>query len=207
MRRLKGWQTIRDICDVLELNYETVRQQVVLAHDDKEPWVKMNPSPRRWQINTDHPGFHDQFGAFLDECEHEEEADELVSSEEPLNNIPMSFCDDLSSSDLGEHCILHLPVATRLSLAIPFEGSCFDGSSLAHVWEALCTWLHEEGVLVFSNALAHDEDTPWQWQWGALQGYGYATMEDAVLSAVRTKVTRLNEPLTVQHRKRWFQAH
>lgn len=78
----------------------------------------------------------------------------------------------------------HMP-PTAATLPV---GGFSVSQSLVLNWSALRQWLMEEGVLIFCNVLA--EKPHWQWQWGTVTGEGYASIEDAVLAALRARMAQ-----------------
>jgi hypothetical protein len=82
------------------------------------------------------------------------------------------------------------PSAPSFAFLNPFA---LPAPDIVHTWPQLCSWLTEQGLCIFYNALSEQGTASWQWQWGDLSGNGCISIEDALLSALQEKLAYLEE--------------
>jgi hypothetical protein len=58
-------------------------------------------------------------------------------------------------------------------------------------WPELRTWLDEQGVTIFFNALSAEDQTSWHWRWGEVSGERCRSVDDAILTAIKVRMAHL----------------
>ena len=152
---LSGWTTITAVSESLGINHATVRQAVHRALLDRQEWVKREPYP----TSDDSVRWLINTSDAMYQC-HARRWQNRARKTDIAQAMARSEAHDTCSPDV-------LP----------------QGSEGTAAWAALCHWLAQQGLVVYVNALAADQN--WQWCWMDCAGSGYTTAEDAIIAALQ----------------------
>ncbi|BCL79600.1 hypothetical protein ccbrp13_20650 [Ktedonobacteria bacterium brp13] len=55
-------------------------------------------------------------------------------------------------------------------------------------WPHFRQWLYMQGLQIYQNVLAEEQEKPWQWRWDDLHDEGYRSIEEAVIAALQRQL-------------------
>lgn len=73
--------------------------------------------------------------------------------------------------------------AAQTSVLSEVERETESDDRVQTVWADLCSWLAEQGLVVYVNVIAQQQD--WQWSWFDIVGSGYPDAHAAILAALQ----------------------
>ncbi len=167
---LPPWATLREVSSYLHINHDKVRSTARRAMQNEEPWVKKEEvGGQRLLIDTSHETFKAHVKRWLQNTGLGLEGGE-----------PYPWSSSAHSGQSHDGYTSSYPTSIEDLYTLETTRLFF--------WPALRQWLHELGLQVFMNVLAEDYgEQQWHWQWGALHGKGYESVEKAIIAALQSQ--------------------
>ncbi len=178
---LPEWATLTEVSKAVGITREIVRAAARQALKHEELWVKKKQG--RFLINTTAASYKEHVRQWT--ALHQHHLSQWQKSRQEVS-LPESALDPFAAAEEEWRSRRpghpgKAPVPSHPSASLVLEGH--------RQWPALCSWLSSQGLSVFFNLLAGEQEISLQWQWGELRSEYYSTdIKDAVIDALDCKL-------------------
>ncbi|WP_126582562.1 hypothetical protein [Tengunoibacter tsumagoiensis] len=165
------WVSLHEICAFLEISPNIMSPIVQQAYSNGERWVKKEQAKdgkTLYLVDTQHEMYQSyqemwkQHNALLGET-----ASQWSQADQSYVPPPHSW------ESSPSYAPAPLPWYT--------EG-------VLQQWPRFRQWLYAHGIKIFQNLLAEERHmNAWEWQWGELQGEGFASDEEAIIAVLQSR--------------------
>ena len=159
---LPPWATLTEVSTALGISRDAVRSVARRALKQRKRWIKKENG--KMLIDTQAEAYKSHVSRWL--------------GQRDLDLLSLT----------GRTCFAD-PAHSQERVITPYQ---YYPSLMAegyHDWPEFCQWLGTQGLNVFFNMLAGEQEISLQWQWGELHGgYHYATIKEVVIDALSCKL-------------------